>query len=187
MAEVKSSKKEKYDKFCYHYASYDNQRQAAIAAGYSEKSAHVAAQRLLKIDYVQQKLKELREEEAIRLREEYAITKENIRKKLAKIAFGNIGQVLDWDEDTMKFIPKETCENEYLIKSISIKSADSPHGRSHSQKIVIEDRVRALEALDKSIGAEDGDNDETFRRNSEDANKRLFGLLGKYKEGKRRK
>ncbi len=35
-------------RFCQNYISADTDREAAIAAGYSEKSAHVAAARLLK-------------------------------------------------------------------------------------------------------------------------------------------
>ena len=39
-------------RFCQNYISADTDREAAIAAGYSEKSAHVAAARLLKDDNV---------------------------------------------------------------------------------------------------------------------------------------
>ncbi len=39
-------------RFCQNYISADTDREAAIAAGYSEKSAHVTAARLLKDDNV---------------------------------------------------------------------------------------------------------------------------------------
>ena len=49
-------------RFCQNYISADTDKEAAIAAGYSEKSAHVAAARLLKDDNVLDEIARRQEE-----------------------------------------------------------------------------------------------------------------------------
>jgi phage terminase small subunit len=59
--------KPRQDSFCVHYTTigsetYSNGTKAALAAGYSEKSAHVTATKLLKQDAIRDRIVELQAE-----------------------------------------------------------------------------------------------------------------------------
>ncbi len=59
--------KPRQDSFCVHYTTigsetYSNGTKAALAAGYSEKSAHVTATQLLKQEAIQERIVELQAE-----------------------------------------------------------------------------------------------------------------------------
>lgn len=54
----------KQKKFCYEYANSGNATQSAINAGYAEKTAYSQGQRLLKLNSIQNFLKQLAEEYA---------------------------------------------------------------------------------------------------------------------------
>jgi len=57
--------KERYDAFITNYhQNGNNGAEAAVKAGYAPKTAHVKAAKLLRIDYIQDKLKELQEKAA---------------------------------------------------------------------------------------------------------------------------
>lgn len=53
---------EKQKRFCEEYVKHYNASRAGLDAGYSEKTAHVQANRLLKLDKVQEYVKQLQKE-----------------------------------------------------------------------------------------------------------------------------
>ena len=75
----------KYEAFCREYIKDFNGTQAAIRAGYSEKTAEVQASQLLSKLKVQEKLKELID----KMEEEAISTGQKVIAEFAKIAFSN--------------------------------------------------------------------------------------------------
>ena len=80
--------------FCYEYlANKFNGKKAAIAAGYSEKTAEVKASQLLSIVKVKNKIKELTEKHLTKL----SYTAEDILKELALLGFSNMNNHISFD------------------------------------------------------------------------------------------
>ncbi len=90
-----SNKKQKLapmqDRFCSEYLVDLNGTQAAIRAGYSEKSAHAEASRLLKNVKVHRRVQELKEERAKRLE----IQSDNVLRELAHLGHSDIRGLID--------------------------------------------------------------------------------------------
>lgn len=81
----------KQDRFCLEYIKDQNATQAALRAGYSERTAYSQGQRLLKHPDVQQQLAAMREQ----LMLESGIQVKTVVDELTKIAFTNITDVLE--------------------------------------------------------------------------------------------
>lgn len=65
MGKMNKGTKERYDSFCMAFhTNGNNGTKAAISAGYSKKTAAAKATKLLRIGYIQDKLKELQKETA---------------------------------------------------------------------------------------------------------------------------
>lgn len=81
MAELKNKK---HEKFCNEYIKDMNATQAAIRAGYSEKTAGVQASKLLKIVNIKTRVAELREAYF----NENIMTAQQVEYELTRIALG---------------------------------------------------------------------------------------------------
>lgn len=81
MAELKNKK---HEKFCNEYIKDMNATQAAIRAGYSEKTAGVQASKLLKIVNIKSRVAELREAYF----NENIMTAQQVEYELTRIALG---------------------------------------------------------------------------------------------------
>lgn len=81
MAELKNNK---HEKFCNEYIKDMNATQAAIRAGYSEKTAGVQASKLLKIVNIKSRVAELREAYF----NENIMTAQQVEYELTRIALG---------------------------------------------------------------------------------------------------
>lgn len=81
MAELKNKK---HEKFCNEYIKDMNATQAAIRAGYSEKTAGVQASKLLKIVNIKSRVAELRESYF----NENIMTAQQVEYELTRIALG---------------------------------------------------------------------------------------------------
>ena len=76
----------KQERFCEEYLIDLNATQAAIRAGYSEKTAYSAGQRLLRNVEIQNRIAELKAERSKRTE----ITQDRVVKELAAMAFANV-------------------------------------------------------------------------------------------------
>lgn len=85
---------DKYERFAEEYIIDLNATQAAIRAGYSEKTARSQGQRLLTIPAIQDRIQELKIERAKRT----AVTADMVVDQLAKIAFADIKDFLDFGQ-----------------------------------------------------------------------------------------
>jgi phage terminase small subunit len=86
---------DKQEKFCQEYLIDLNGTQAAIRAGYSEKTANEQATRLLANVSIIHRLSELRKP----LAEKVGITQEMVLNELAKVGFANLKDYLSDDLD----------------------------------------------------------------------------------------
>ncbi len=115
------------DIFVREFHLTSNATQAAIKAGYSEKTADVQGSRLLNTVKVQQALSLLQEE----TKKTYGIDKDRIIKELLVIAYGRIADCFDWSDGVAKLKPKEhlTDENLAMLDNISFSKSEGPSGQ----------------------------------------------------------
>lgn len=134
-----------------------NGTQAAIRAGYSEKTARqIAAENLTKPDILSA-LNERRRE----LSEQVEITQERILQEYARIGFSDIRKTLtpggnllnpnDWDDDTAAAI----AGVEVVTRQVHAGDGDGPK-IEYTHKIKTWDKPKALDAMAKHLGMFDG-------------------------------
>ena len=136
------------EKFAREYLIDRNGQEAAKRAGYSEKSAHVTASRLLKNAKVKALIADLTEKKFSKL----DISAERILQELARLAFvdirnlfdagGSLKPVTELDEDTARAIAG--IDHEKLFEHF-----DKGHAKhvGTTAKIKLADKTRALQLL----------------------------------------
>lgn len=134
--------------FCNYYMQSFNATQAAIKAGYSEKSAYQIEYQLLQKTSVKAYLKNLKEQQ----KSELFISQEWVLNRHAQIANSNINDYITPD-GTLK---KNTDGT--LIKKITVKTSRSEFEGSYKESstvsIELEDRKESLKFLTKYLGLE---------------------------------
>lgn len=134
--------------FCHYYMQSFNAYQAAIKAGYSEKSAYQIGYQLLQKTSVKAYLKNLKEQQ----KSELFISQEWVLNRHAQIANSNINDYITPD-GTLK---KNTDGT--LIKKITVKTSRSEFEGSYKESstvsIELEDRKESLKFLTKYLGLE---------------------------------
>ena len=158
-------------KFCHEYMVDLNATQAAIRAGYSEKTAKViGSQNLTKVD-IQKKISELQ----LKIQEKTDITAEMVVRELAKIGFANIDDFVTVVEHEMQvpvfgddpdeaFEPETSIQKIVDIKATSEISKDKisaiasiKQGREGIE-VKLHDKVKSLELLGRHLGIFEKDN-----------------------------
>lgn len=130
--------------FCEEYLKDHNATQAALRAGYSDKSAHVHGTRLLKNDRVRSYLATLTEERCERTR----IDADWLLRRLAEELEADIADIL-FDDCSLKPLqewPKVWRQG--LIAGLDVQT--QPDG-TVTTKIKLSDRVRRLEMIGKHV------------------------------------
>lgn len=133
---------EKQKRFVAEYLIDLNATQAAIRAGYSEKTAYSMGQRLLKNVEIQQAIAEAMQKRADRTE----ITQDRVLKELAALGFYDIADyaAVDGGHAVLKAtadIPKE--------KRAAIVSIKEGQG---GLEVKLADKLRALEMIGKHLG-----------------------------------
>ena len=134
---------DKQKRFCEEYLIDLNATQAAIRAGYKEKTAYAQGQRLLKKVEAQEYLQELMDERSKRTE----ITADRVLQELAAIAFSDrteLAQVGKSGEVT--FTPTE------LLKEDIKRTVAGIENGKYGTKVTTYDKVKALELLGKHLG-----------------------------------
>jgi phage terminase small subunit len=103
--QIKQKITAKQKKFCEQYVIDLNATQAAIRAGYSEKTAYSSGTRTLNIVGVQKYISVLQEKRSQRTE----ITADKVLKELAKIAFFDIRKAFDEDNN---LLPIKSIDND---------------------------------------------------------------------------
>lgn len=145
---------EKQKRFGDEYLIDLNATQAAVRAGYSEKTAYSAGQRLLKHVEVQEYIARRMSERAGRTE----ITQDMVLQELAKVGFSDLrnvfsrnGGILDpqaWDDETAGAI----SSIEVVRRQSGEYDEDGNPIPEHVHKIKVWDKVSALEKMGKHLG-----------------------------------
>jgi phage terminase small subunit len=148
----------KHERFVQEYLKDANATQAAIRAGYSQKSAHVTASRLLRDAKVCAALQAARQEAA----RNAGVTLQRIMEEFAKLAFTDLSEIVTWQGKTLTVRDSSTLAPAQAAALVEISEHETQFTRSlrvklysnHAalesllkclQAIDLEDRVRALE------------------------------------------
>lgn len=138
--------------FCEEYIIDLNGTQAAIRAGYSEKTANQQAARLLANVNIQAYIQELLQKRSNRLE----ITADNVLKEIAKLAFSDIREV--FTEQGGLINPNQLGDNiAAAVQSIDVvenvvKDEDGNAQVEYTKKIKLSDKRASLELLAKHLG-----------------------------------
>ncbi|PRY14361.1 phage terminase small subunit [Pontibacter ummariensis] len=137
--------KPKQDRFCLEYIKDQNATQAALRAGYSEKTAYSQGQRLLKNPEVQQQLAALRNQ----IMQESGVEVKSVVQELVKIAFTNVSDVLQ-SSDGLKVKPFEELTPAQLASIAEISETINKYGTT--RKVKMHSKLTALDMLMKHLG-----------------------------------
>lgn len=145
--------------FCRELVQDENQTQAAIRAGYSERSAAQQGSRLVTYANIQKYLAELREERNSRL----DLTGDDVLSRIAMIILADIRDVCKWQGRTITMKPSSEISDDTAYAINSVKETMSKSG-DRSISIKLENKLtalahygKALGLFDKTINKEDAD------------------------------
>jgi phage terminase small subunit len=123
-----------------------NATQAAIRAGYSERSAAVTSSRLLANAKIQAAIQERQSKRAKRL----DISVDRIEQELARIAFFDVGKAVKWGPHGVTLVDSEELTDDDRAAIAEVSETTTEHGGS--QKIKFHSKIDALELLGKRHG-----------------------------------
>jgi phage terminase small subunit len=135
--------------FIEAYLIHKNATKAAIAAGFSERSANNQGTRLMANDAIRAEI----EARLASTFDRYAITSDRIIRELAKIAFANIGDFIAVQDGGSAIVDFGTATREQMasLKSIEIdeRTIDGAVPGVRKVKIAMSDKRQALMDLAK--------------------------------------
>lgn len=150
----------KQRRFVDEYLIDLNATQAAIRAGYSEKTARQIASEYLTKPHIQAEIQKRQN----RLQNKLEITQERVLQELAAIAFANgadFAKVVNIGSlPTVEMIPTEELSPEKLPAIAGIKATQT------GVEVKLHDKVKALELLGKYLGTFDGGPAQTQTENN---------------------
>lgn len=144
---------DKEERFCLEYIIDLNATQAAIRAGYSEKTAGSIGHENLKKPEIESFIIELKKSRSIRTQ----ITADKVLQELANVGFANLQDYLNGDL-TVKNIQILKRKKASAISSIKKTTFESEMGVKTTIEFKLHDKIRALEDIGKHIGFFEIDN-----------------------------
>lgn len=152
MAKISGSDlNDKQKRFCQEYIVDLNGTQAAIRAGYSEKTAKEQAARLLTNANIEEYIQELIGKRSQRTQ----VTADMVIRELARIAFADPRRVMDWSDGGIIIRDSSDLSDDdaAIISEISFK----PGQFGTSKKIKLVDKLAALDKLGRHLKLFDKD------------------------------
>lgn len=141
-----------------YVANGNNGTAAAVAAGYSPKTATVQASRLLSDVNLQQELK-IRQ---ARLAEKFSLRTEDVLRELARIVYADPRKAFDADG---KLLPVSQWPDEVAAMIASVESDEIYEGTGaqrvvigHTKKVKLWDKNAAIDKAMKHLGQYEQDN-----------------------------
>ncbi len=133
-------------RFIEEYLIDLNATQAAVRAGYSPKTAGEQGSRLLATKSISDKIAEAMAE----LSRRTGVSQERVIEELAKVAFVNAADVIDFGTGG---IPSSMSENDTAaISSMKVKKVPTKDGENVEREIKFIDKLKALELLGRHFG-----------------------------------
>lgn len=123
-----------------------NATQAAIRAGYSTKTAYSAGQRLLKNVEVQKAIAEAQ----VKRTERTEITADRVVSELAKIAFADPRDLMEWGPNGVRLKDSADLTEEQAASVAEVSETTTKDGGS--LRLKKHDKVKALELLGRHMG-----------------------------------
>lgn len=147
LEELLESMEDAWIQFSKEYLIDFNGTKAALRAGYAESGAHVSANRLLNNDKVRSYLSHLITDRSKRTR----VTADRVVEEIAKIAFHNVKELLDYFDGNVLFHDLDNMEFPEIIKTIKVKEITNRKGERIGKiaEIIVHDKIKALELLGK--------------------------------------
>jgi phage terminase small subunit len=133
-------------RFVEEYLVDPNGHQAALRAGYAPKCARQTANKLLKHPEIAEAIRRDRDARSQRMR----LDADRVLAELARIAFADIGNLVDWGPDSVTLKPKErlSADDRAAVAEVVAgggKNGAGPRLRLHSKQ-------RALDAIARHFG-----------------------------------
>ena len=138
----------KQKKFVEEYLIDLNATQAAIRAGYSPNTAQEQSSRLLSNVMVKNEIDKAMAQRSRRT----GISQDRVLRELAKIAFVNPNDVINFSDATVKMTSEE---NLAAIASVKVKKIPGEYGDATEREIKLCDKLKALDLLGKHLGIYD--------------------------------
>jgi len=184
---------DKQELFCKEYLIDLNATQAAIRAGYSEKTAREIARKMLtKVD-IETRIQKLIEERSKRTE----ITSDNVLKELAKIGFADIKDFLEYKTEKTK-VRLDDLGKQIIDYKIIIDAKDSSEidgtlvnevsiSKDGTFKFKLHDKLSALEKIGKHLKmftdkVESTNINASVELSEEEKKEKIKELLKKYPE-----
>lgn len=139
----------KQDAFCLEFLKDLNATQAALRAGYSQKTAAAIGWENLRKPEIQKKIEELATERRGRTEVEV----DEVVKKLAIVLRGSLKKVATWTETTLTPIPSDELSDDEaaLIHSLKIDEKGSCTVRIHDRMSAASLLLRHLEPIPADV------------------------------------
>ena len=135
----------KQKKFIEEYLIDLNATQAAIRAGYSPNTAQEQSSRLLSNVMVKNEIDKAMAQRSRRT----GISQDRVLRELAKIAFVNPNDVINFSDATVKMTSEE---NLAAIASVKVKKIPGEYGDATEREVKLYDKLRALDLLGRHLG-----------------------------------
>lgn len=136
----------KQQRFVEEYLIDLNATQAAVRAGYSAKTAGSIGEQLLKKLEIQETLSERMKARAVRTE----VTQDRVIAELAKIAFGDARDVMQWGPNGVKLLDSTTLTDDQAALVAEVSERVSEAGVSF--KLKTHDKIAALKLLGEHLG-----------------------------------
>lgn len=136
----------KQKRFCEEYLIDLNATQAAVRAGYSTSTAGAIGAENLKKPQIRACIDKSLAEQSKRT----GVTADRVVRELAKVAFVNSDDVVDFDSATVK--PDASKDDTAAIASVRVKTIPTKDGDGVEREIKLADKLKALELLGKRYG-----------------------------------
>jgi len=144
-------------KFVAEFPIDMNGTQAAIRAGYSEKTARVIAQELLERPRVQNALKDAIGADLAKI----GVTRQAVLEEVRRVAFADPRRLIEWDDKGVRVKPSSEIADEdaAVLSEIAIDEEiiigddeDEPPVRKRKIKVKTHSKMDALDKLMKHLG-----------------------------------
>lgn len=144
---------DKQRRFCEEYLIDLNATQAAIRAGYSEKTAYSIGDENLRKPEIADFVKKLQLEQSERTK----VTADMVIQELAKIGFSDIKNYFGSDED-QKDITQLENKLSAAVSSIKVTEMSGDGWSKTTKEFKLHDKIAALDKLGKHTGIFEKDN-----------------------------
>jgi phage terminase small subunit len=132
--------------FVQEYLVSGNATQAALKAGYSPKTARSQGQRLLTNVDIQTAIKNFQN----KMEEKTTVTLERVVLELTKVAFSDIGEVMDVEDNNLRIKNLSELSSDVRAAIAEITETDTAFGKRRSIKL--HSKLTALDMLMKHLG-----------------------------------